>query len=108
MCLTGEADDVSKTAEVPAHMRLGGCAALPRDHSLESNPYTVFTTRLGYHKKLTPKFTLGADFGINNIFDEVYASSVLINAGSFGGEPRYYYPGDARNYYGSLRLGYQL
>ena len=78
------------------------------DNSLESDPYTVFTTRLGYHKKLTPKFTLGADFGINNIFDEVYASSVLINAGSFGGEPRYYYPGDARNYYGSLRLGYQL
>ena len=27
MCLTGEADDVNKTAEVPAHMRLDGTAS---------------------------------------------------------------------------------
>ncbi|MBC6997721.1 TonB-dependent receptor [Cytophaga sp. FL35] len=78
------------------------------DNSLESEPYNVFTTRMGYHKKLSDKFTVGADFGIDNIFDEKYASSVLINAGSFGGEPRYYYPGNPRNYYASLRLGYRL
>lgn len=80
------------------------------DNSLESEAYTVFNTRMGgYRKKLTSKLLLGVDFGINNLFDEVYAASVLINAGSFGGgEPRYFYPGDARNYYGSIRLGYQL
>lgn len=78
------------------------------DNSLESEAYTVFNTRMGYRKKLTSKFLLGVDFGINNLFDEVYAASVLINAGSFGGEPRYFYPGDARNYYGSIKLGYQL
>lgn len=77
-------------------------------NSLQSEPFTVFTTRLGYRKNISEKFTVGVDFGVNNILDENYAESVLINAGSFGGEPRYYYPGNPRNYYGSLRLGYKL
>ena len=76
---------------------------------LYSEPFTVFNTRMGYLKKLSAHFTIGADFGINNIFDKVYAQSVLINTSGFGGnEPRYYYPGDARNFYGSLRLGYKF
>lgn len=76
---------------------------------LNSDPFTVFNTRLGYQKKISEHFTLGFDFGINNLFDKVYAQSVLINTQGFGGsEPRYFYPGDERNYYGSVRLGYQL
>ncbi len=77
-------------------------------NSLQSEAFVVFTTRMGYRKPLSEKFTVGIDFGINNIFDEKYAESVLINAGSFGGEPRYYYPGNPRNFYGSLRLGWRL
>ncbi|MFH6603316.1 TonB-dependent receptor family protein [Maribacter algicola] len=76
---------------------------------LYSDPFTVFNSRMGYLKNLSEHFTLGIDFGINNLFDKVYAQSVLINTQGFGGsEPRYFYPGDARNYYGSLRLGYRL
>jgi len=76
---------------------------------LFSEPFTVFNSRMGYQKKLSEKFTLGIDFGINNLFDKVYAQSVLINTQGFGGrEPRYFYPGDERNFYGSIRLGYQL
>ncbi len=77
-------------------------------NSLQSKPFTVFTTRMGYRNKLSEKFTIGIDFGVDNILDEKYAESVLINAGSFGGEPRYYYPGNPRNFYGSLRLGYRM
>lgn len=77
-------------------------------NSLQSEAFNIFTTRLGYRKPLSNKFTIGIDFGVNNIFDEKYAESVLINAGSFGGEPRYYYPGNPRNFYGSLRLGWRL
>lgn len=74
-----------------------------------SDRFTVFNTRMGYLKKLSNHFTVGVDFGINNLFDEIYAQSVLINTQAFGGnEPRYFYPGDARNYYGSIRLGYRL
>ncbi len=76
---------------------------------LDSDAFSVFTSRVGYLKKLSDKFTLGLDFGINNVFDTIYAQSVLINTQGFGGgEPRYFYPGDARNYYGSIRLGYKL
>ena len=76
---------------------------------LYSEPFTVFNSRMGYLKKLSDHFTIGFDFGINNLFDTVYAQSVLINTQGFGGrEPRYFYPGDERNYYGSLRLGYTL
>ena len=45
--------------------------------------------------------------GINNVFDEHYAASILTNAVGFGGAaPRYYYPGNPRNYYGGVQLNY--
>ncbi len=76
-------------------------------NSLYSNAYGIFNTRLGYSREFSPSFSAGIDFGINNIFDKTYAQSVLINARSFGGsEPRYFYPGNDRNYYGGLRLRY--
>ncbi|WP_110688262.1 TonB-dependent receptor family protein [Salegentibacter sediminis] len=52
---------------------------------------------------------LGVNFyaGINNVFDEHYAASILTNAVGFGGAaPRYYYPGNPRNYYGGVQLNY--
>lgn len=76
---------------------------------LYSEPFTVFNSRMGYLKKLSEHFTLGIDLGVNNILDEVYAQSVLINTQGFGGrEPRYFYPGDERNFYGGVRLGYSF
>ncbi|HEY9184247.1 MAG TPA: TonB-dependent receptor [Salegentibacter sp.] len=52
---------------------------------------------------------VGVNFyaGINNVFDEHYAASILTNAVGFGGAaPRYYYPGNPRNYYGGMQLNY--
>ena len=44
--------------------------------------------------------------GIQNIFDVKYASMIAVNAPSFNGNlPRYYYPGNPRNYYLSLMIG---
>ncbi len=78
-------------------------------NSLSSASFSVFKTRLGYRKQLSNKLHLGIDLGIDNVFDTTYAQSVLINARSFGGsEPRYFYPGNGRNYYGGLQLRYQL
>lgn len=86
-----------------------GAVPLTDENDFNSDPFSVFNTRMGYLKKITNHLTLGFDFGINNLFDTVYAQSVLINTQGFGGrEPRYFYPGDARNYYGSLRLGYKI
>jgi len=78
-------------------------------NTLYSEPYTILNTRLGYKKELVDNLYISLDFGINNIFDVNYAQSVLINAVGFGGaEPRYYYPGNDRNFYVSLGLSYQL
>lgn len=86
-----------------------GAVPLTDENDLSSEPFSVFHTRMGYLKKITNRITLGFDFGINNIFDVVYAQSVLINTQGFGGrEPRYFYPGDALNYYVSIRLGYKI
>lgn len=78
-------------------------------NTLYSEAFSVFNTRLGYKKPFTGKFTVGAHVGINNIFNTKYAQSVLINAVGFGGaEPRYFYPGNGRNLYGSLQINYSL
>ncbi len=78
-------------------------------NNLASDSFNVFNTKLKYEQKLSEAFTLGIDFGINNLFNVRYAQSVLINTQAFGGaEPRYYYPGNNLNYYTSLRLGYSL
>lgn len=44
--------------------------------------------------------------GIQNIFDVKYASMIAVNAPSFNGSPpRYYYPGNPRNYFFSVLIG---
>jgi iron complex outermembrane receptor protein len=77
--------------------------------SLYSKAFTLINLRMGYKKEIFKGFLAGLDFGINNLADTKYAQSVLINAVGFGGaEPRYFYPGNGRNMYGGLRLGYSL
>jgi iron complex outermembrane receptor protein len=78
-------------------------------NSLSSDPFHVFTTKWRYEQKLSSAFSLGISLGINNLFNVRYAQSVLINTRAFGGaEPRYYYPGNNRNFYTSIMLKYIL
>ncbi len=75
------------------------------DNSIYSEAYNVINAKIGYQFQLGKHCSMNAALGINNVWDEKYASMLLINAGSFGGAaPRYYYPGLPRNYYGSLKL----
>ncbi|PIB27258.1 TonB-dependent receptor [Maribacter sp. 4U21] len=83
--------------------------SLRDEETLFSDSFSVLNTRIGFKTTILQKLLLGLDFGINNILNTTYAQSVLINASSFGGrEPRYFYPGNDRNYYGSLKLNYTL
>jgi iron complex outermembrane receptor protein len=78
-------------------------------NTLYSKSFNLLNLKLGYKKQILEKLLLGLDFGINNLSDTKYAQSVLINASSFGGNaPRYFYPGNNINYYGSLKLSYKL
>ncbi|SHI61288.1 iron complex outermembrane recepter protein [Tangfeifania diversioriginum] len=46
--------------------------------------------------------------GVQNIFDVHHAAMLAVNAPSFGGSlPRYYYPGNPRNYFVSVLLGWR-
>ncbi|NER10208.1 TonB-dependent receptor family protein [Muriicola jejuensis] len=86
-----------------------GSIPLTDANTLFSDPFHLFGTKWRYEKNLSNRFGLGLSFGINNLFNVRYAQSVLINTNAFGGaEPRYYYPGNARNVYGSIRLRYSL
>ncbi len=77
------------------------------DNSIYSDAYQLVNVKLGYRKNFRSGWEVDLYAGINNLFDEKYASMLQINAGSFGGSaPRYYYPGDPLNYYAGLRLGY--
>lgn len=76
-------------------------------NSLYSDPYTLLNAKGGYKTKFSERLHFEINVGINNITDEKYVRSVLINAVGFGGaEPRYYYPGNPVNYFSSLKIKY--
>lgn len=76
-------------------------------NTLYTDAYTLLNTKAGYKTNFTEKLSFEVNAGINNLTDEKYASSILINATGFGGaEPRYYYPGDPINYYSGIKLKY--
>lgn len=78
-------------------------------NALYSHAYNVLNLKLTYDTQLFRTLDFRLNFGINNVLDSQYASSILINATGFNNsEPRYYYPGNPRNYYGGVSLCYRL
>lgn len=71
-------------------------------NSIYSNAYKLFNSKLGWRKNIGSKWNLDLYTGVNNIFDEKYASMLQINA--LGPAFRYYYPGLPRNFYGGFLL----
>ncbi len=86
-----------------------GEMALDDDNSGYTDPYQLLNFKLNYNWNLSQRLHLQFNFGINNILDEDYAASIVTNAVGFGGSaPRYYYPGNPRNYFGGVRLKFNL
>ncbi|NJB36870.1 TonB-dependent receptor family protein [Croceivirga sp. JEA036] len=86
-------------------------AEIPLDdaNTVYSDAYNIFHTKIYFTPKLSPILETQFNVGINNIFDTNYAQSVLINAVGFGGnQPRYFYPGNGRNFYIGLHVKYSL
>lgn len=76
-------------------------------NSLFSENYQLSNFKIGYKKSLNNQLDFDVFLGVNNIFNESYASQILINATGFGGNlPRYFYPGNPVNYYSGLSLNY--
>jgi iron complex outermembrane receptor protein len=68
--------------------------------------YTVADLKAGY-KMSVKQIKLNFYSGVNNLLDTKYASMILVNAPSFGGNlPRYYYPGIPRYFYFGLGINF--
>jgi len=79
------------------------------DNTLYSESYQLVNSKIGYKSNDSKKLQFDVFIGLNNIFNEKYASMLLINAGSFGGNaPRYYYPGEPSNYYTGASIKYRF
>ncbi len=82
-------------------------APLRDDNSVFSESFQKVDLRVGYKKLFSEKYSIDVFASANNIFDEQYASMILINASSFGGNaPRYYYPGLPRHINAGLQFSY--
>lgn len=78
-------------------------------NSLSSQPYQLLDINTNYTFSLWKNLKANLQFGIQNSLDEKYAASILPNAVGFGNvAPRYFYPGNPRNYYGGMSLNYQF
>ena len=78
-------------------------------NTLYAEDYTTLRLSGGYKQSFNEKLSLEVKGGVNNVTDTAYASSILINASSFGNSlPRYYYPGLPRHYFASLSLNYNF
>ncbi|HCE58874.1 MAG TPA: hypothetical protein DER09_13855 [Prolixibacteraceae bacterium] len=70
-----------------------------------SDPFGITNFEGRFNTKIN-RLKLQLHAGIQNIFDVHYASMLAVNAPSVGGGlPRYYYPGNPRNYFVSLLIG---
>ena len=77
------------------------------DNSVYSDAYQIVNLKTGYQYSFSKKWLVDFFAGVNNIFNEKYASMILINAGSFGGNaPRYFYPGLPRNFYAGFKVAF--
>lgn len=74
-------------------------------NSAYSDAYGITNLEANYFLKLN-KLKLELKGGVQNIFDIHYASMLAINAPAIGNNlPRYYYPGNPRNYFVSVLIG---
>ena len=74
-------------------------------NTVYADAYAFSNVKLAYELPLLDSLSARFNFGVNNLFNEKYAASVVTNAIGFGGsEPRYFYPGEPRNYFGSVAL----
>ena len=71
-----------------------------------TDPYGITNLEAGFQKNIQ-KMSFEVKAGIQNVFDVHYASMLAVNAPSFGGNlPRFYYPGNPRNFFVSVLLGW--
>jgi iron complex outermembrane receptor protein len=76
-------------------------------NSKYSDGYKLLDIKATYTFKIQKFLKTALSIGINNATNTHYAASILPNAVGFGSAPpRYYYPGNPRNFYGGISISY--
>ena len=90
-----------------ANFRSVGELPLDDANSGFTDQYNLLNFKTSYSFKIYKALELNIYGGVNNALNEHYAASIVTNAVGFGSQsPRYYYPGNPRNYYGGIQLSY--
>ena len=72
-----------------------------------TDEYSLLDIKAAYAFPILKVIKSELNVGINNALDEKYAASIVPNAVGFGNvQPRYYYPGNPRNYYEGFSISY--
>lgn len=101
-----DAKTVSGFSANISYLELG---AVPMNDSSTkySDAYGLLNIKFGYSLTILKFLKTAFSGGINNILNTKYAASILPNAVGFGKAlPRYYYPGNPRNYYVGFSVSY--
>ncbi len=104
-CFLGASLNPGKNLSLNASYRFTGKMPVNDANSSFSDSFGLSNFELKYKGK-SGNLKLEISSGIQNIFDVHYASMLAVNALSFNGnQPRYYYPGNPRNYYFTVLIG---
>ena len=86
-------------------MRNVGSMAMNDSNTKFSETYNLVDAVIGLKRQIFSTWHMDLFFRVNNLFNEKYASMILVNAPSFGSAaPRYYYPGLPVNYTLGLKM----
>lgn len=84
-----------------------GSQHLTDRNSEKQGSYQVTHLKIGQEFNLFAQSKINWSFGVNNLFNQAYASMILINAPTINGQlPRYFYPGTPQNFYGQVSFSF--
>jgi iron complex outermembrane receptor protein len=76
-------------------------------NSKYTDAYSIVDLKTSYGFAIFSSIRATLNAGVNNLTNSRYAASILPNAVGFGtAQPRSYYPGNPRNYYGGFTVSY--
>ena len=87
--------------------RYVGRMAMNDANTMFYGSYALFDMQVGYKLAHSARWETSVSLLAENLFDRHYASMILVNAPSFGSQPRYYYPGLPRHYRLAVRFSFR-
>ncbi len=97
--------ELHKRYTLQMNYSITGMQYMNDDNSLKYSGHELSSLSVSLKAGEVENPVLTVSFGIRNLFNNHYASMILINAPSYGGSsPRYYYPGAPRNGYVALQF----